>query len=314
MPKLALFTLLLLIACSQPSPTLIITAQDGPTNRESFSIETNEDGTNMTARIGTNPEQPRESGQLELMMLNVSQGQAVYIKFPNGDLMFYDAAPRVKDYSYLYEGKTIQYVIASNVDRDHLGGIPDIFSKANIKHYIEGTPNFDHPCTTNTCAIVTESVLDEGIAGKTYTEAGDNGITAGSVKIEVLNPGREFVNDNDNSIVLLITYVNTTILLMGDCETKCENKLIEHHYPRDVDVLITGHHGSSTSSSDIFAKMTQPRTSLISVGKNNQYGHPSQEVLDRLEEYGRVYRTDIDGTIVVDTDGDKVVINGEKIR
>lgn len=280
---------------------------------------------------------------LELTMFNVSQGQSILLRIPkatHNDLVgyhdynniVYDAGPKIKGQQL---PGTIDQLIVSNPDKDHLAGAAWILDTREVKKYVE--PDL-LPCTTNACAMVREKVANEpGIevvtkftGNRIYkadtprvgisecfekTRGGPfdrrTEIPSYTATIEYLSPDplEPFKTDNDNSIVLLVTYGNTTILLMGDCERACENKLLEQHYPRDVDILIVGHHGSRSSSSQDFLNIIRPKIALISAGAGNQYGHPHQEVLDRLNKIGaKIYRTDIDGSITVTTDGNNIEV------
>ena len=282
---------------------------------------------------------------LSLTMFNVSQGQSIllsipasrddYVFSPSPFNMVYDAGPRVK-------GKPlpaiIDQLVISNPDADHMNGAAWILDTKVVKKFIESDLL---PCTTNTCAVVRDKVAKESGIEVVTKFAGDRiykgdtpkvvfaecerenktfctqiEIPTHTITIDYLSPDPTdpFKNDNDNSVVLLITYANTTILFMGDCEASCENALIEKHYPRDVDVLVVGHHGSKTSSSENFLLMVNPKIALISVGKNNQYGHPDEEVIARLERTASVYRTDEDGDILLTTNGVKVNIGMNEVK
>ena len=126
-------------------------------------------------------------------------------------------------------------------------------------------------------------------------------------KLEFLNT-KEYDNENDNSNVIYLNYNNYKFLFMGDAGTEKEKDILEKYYLKDIDFLKIGHHGSNTSSSKYFIDSINPKYSLISVGKNNRYGHPKDSVLDILSN-SKIYRTDIDGSIEI-----KLNKNGCKIR
>ena len=121
---------------------------------------------------------------------------------------------------------------------------------------------------------------------------------------------------NDLSLVTRITYGQTTFLFTGDAERPSENDMIDSDEELSATVLKVGHHGSNTSSSYLFLRQVMPSYAVISCGKDNSYGHPHQEVLDRLKDIGAaVYRTDESGTIVCRSDGTSVTFeteNGKK--
>ena len=115
-------------------------------------------------------------------------------------------------------------------------------------------------------------------------------------------------NENDNSIVNYISFLNYKLLFMGDASSKVEKYLIEKYNLKNIDILKIGHHGSKYSSSKEFIEKVNPRYSIISVGRNNRYNHPHKEVLDNLKNK-KVLRTDQKGTIVFTFKKKKMEIN-----
>ena len=118
---------------------------------------------------------------------------------------------------------------------------------------------------------------------------------------------KEYDNENDNSSVIYFNYYNYKFLFMGDASTEREKDILEKYNLKDIDFLKVGHHGSNTSSSEEFINSINPKYSLISVGKNNRYGHPNKEVLDTLND-SKIYRTDQDGSIMFKIKKDKLQI------
>ena len=115
-------------------------------------------------------------------------------------------------------------------------------------------------------------------------------------KLYFLN-NKDYGNENDNSSVIYTELNNYKFLFMGDTGVEVEEDLIKKYNLQDVDILKVGHHGSKTSSSKLFIEKTNPKYSIISVGKNNRYGHPNKEVLDNLDN-SKIYRTDQDGSVM----------------
>ena len=115
-------------------------------------------------------------------------------------------------------------------------------------------------------------------------------------KLYFLNNG-DYGNENDNSSVIYTELNNHKFVFMGDAGVEVEKDLIEKYNLQNIDVLKVGHHGSKTSSGEEFINEVNPKHSIISVGKNNRYGHPNKEVLNNLEQ-SKIYRTDIDGSIM----------------
>lgn len=125
-------------------------------------------------------------------------------------------------------------------------------------------------------------------------------------KLYILN-NKDYGNENNNSSVIYAELNNRKFLFMGDAGVEVEDDLIEKYNLKDIDVLKVGHHGSKTSSSKEFIDEINPKYSIISVGKNNRYGHPNKEVLNDLED-SKIYRTDQDGSIMFEIRNDKLKI------
>ena len=125
-------------------------------------------------------------------------------------------------------------------------------------------------------------------------------------KLYFLN-NKDYGNENDNSSVIYTELNNYKFLFMGDAGVEVEKDLIEKYNLQDIDVLKVGHHGSKTSSSKIFIDEINPKYSIISVGKNNRYGHPNDGVLENLKD-SKIYRTDYDGSIMFKIKNNKLQI------
>ena len=126
-------------------------------------------------------------------------------------------------------------------------------------------------------------------------------------KLEFFNT-KVYDNENDNSSIIYLNYKNYKFLFMGDASTIRENNILEKYNLNNIDFIKIGHHGSNTSSSEEFINRINPKYSLISVGKNNRYGHPKESVLNVLNN-SKIYRTDLDGSIEI-----KLNKTGYKIR
>ena len=125
-------------------------------------------------------------------------------------------------------------------------------------------------------------------------------------KLYFLN-NKDYGNENDNSSVIYTELNNYKFLFMGDAGVEVEEDLIKKYNLKDIDILKVGHHGSKTSSSEKFINEINPKYSIISVGKNNRYGHPNKEVLNNLDS-SKVYRTDQDGSIMFKINKNKLKI------
>ena len=197
----------------------------------------------------------------------------------------------------------LNYVIGTHPHEDHIGGLDDVINAFDIENVY--LPDI----TTNTKTF--EDVLD-AIENKnleiTTPQIGDT-FTLGESNCEVKSTIIDNSNLNLASLVIRLEFGETSFLFMGDAETDNE----EQTTWEQTTVLKVGHHGSDTSSSLEFLEQIQPQISVIMVGKDNSYGHPNQETLEKLEEVGaQIYRTDENGTITITSDGTECHVETEK--
>ena len=192
----------------------------------------------------------------------------------------------------------LDYVIGTHPHEDHIGGLDDVISNFDI-----GTI-YMPKIQTNTKTF--EDVLDvierKGLK-ITSPKQGDI-FNIGNAKCEIMLAGTGLKEEQENlnlsSIVIRTTYKEQSYLFMGDSEEENENS----RNWMQTNILKVGHHGSSTSSSKKFLNQVLPQISIVSVGKDNDYGHPHDEVIDRLEKIGTlIYRTDEKGNILIESDG-----------
>lgn len=175
--------------------------------------------------------------------------------------------------------KEIDYMFVTHGDVDHAKEARCISENMNVKQSF-----------INSDGVTDYEKLDN------YKKFGNSFIEIDNVKIYNINSVL-YDNENDNSLVLLVVINNLKFLLMGDASIKVEKNLITNYDLSDVDVLKVGHHGSKSSSSKEFIDEINPKYAIISVGENNRYNHPSNEVLDNLKN-SIIYRSDKDGTIL----------------
>lgn len=242
---------------------------------------------------------------LEVVFLDVGQGDAIYIETPLGSQVLIDGG---RDRRVLRElskvmpfwDRSIDLVIATHPDADHIGGLVDVLEAFQVDYLMDTEVKNDTPVFRSyTAAVKTEAVERIPPARGTQITLDDN------VILTVLS--REVVaasNTNDASIVARLDYGDTSFLFTGDATKEIERELLGLHGVLDSDVLKVGHHGSDTSTSSEFVSAVSPSIAVISVGKGNSYGHPTKNVLDTLSDQTvRVLRTDEVGTIRLMSDG-----------
>jgi len=226
---------------------------------------------------------------LRLVMLDIGQGDAIYIETPNGTNMLVDSG---RDKTVLYElgdvmsfnQNKIDIIEVSNPDLDHIGGFPFVMEKYKIKNII--SPGTNHASLEAFSEI--EKLAKEKQIPVIKPKQGDIIVldNAENITYKILWPQGN-VNGwevNAGSLVGLITYGDKKILLTGDAPKEVEDQIINKYKDdlQNIDILKVGHHGSKTSTGSTLAKLSRPKFALISAGKNNRYGHPHQIVIDNL--------------------------------
>jgi len=242
--------------------------------------------------------------------IDVGQGDASFIEFPNKEVMLIDAGEKeygeiVKNYISNLGYKNIDYVIGTHPHSDHIGGLQEIIENFNVsKVYLPNASN-----NTNTFMDLVKSIKDNSslYEGKKGIDIVDKD----NLKVSIIAPSViDDDNLNNNSIVLKIIYNNNSFLFTGDIESDLERQILDEV---NVDVIKVSHHGSDTSSCQEFVNSVSSKYAIISVGKDNSYNHPSNEILNRWENSGsKIYRTDELGNIVVKSDGENIQIFEEE--
>jgi len=259
-------------------------------------------------------EAQRSPTTVTVAVFAVGQALAVGIVTPDGHALLYDAGNSREDAEQVilpfFRSRGIErldYLVLSHPDQDHVGGMPAVLSGITVERYVDPVL----PSTNRSYLETLRLVRERGVQ-PIRAERGRTLQLGEAVRARVLWPERPFlldtsgeVSDNDNCVVLLVEHGDVRILLPGDLERRGEEALLAREGAgMRAQILVVGHHGSRTSTSEPFLAAVQPAVAVISVGRDNPYGHPHPEVLQRLRTYGvRVYRTDSDGTVLIDSDG-----------
>jgi competence protein ComEC len=258
-------------------------------------------------------------GRLEVTVLDVGQGDSLFLSFPRGRTMLVDAGSElgvfhaggmrsgidvgedvVSPYLWSRGLKKIDVVALTHAHEDHLGGLPAIFENFRVGEFWVGRDIQTAEYRNVLAAARAHGVVIRQLKqGDTFSVDG----VAGSVLWPEDLSERSSAK-NDDSLVLRLTDGAQSYLLAGDIERPSERSILAEGEPVDVDFLRVAHHGSKTSTTDAFVSAAHPAFAAISVGRDNSFGHPSPEVTERLEAAGvHLYRTDRDGAITASTDG-----------
>lgn len=262
--------------------------------------------------VETKEKKDKNLDELEITYIDIGQGNAVLVKSKNENLLI-DGGNRANSryyYNYIKNKnlKKIDYMIASHYDEDHIAGLISILENYKVLNVLSPAYKKD----TKIYKSFKKS-LSNSNANIINPIQGDS-FNLGDAKVKILWPKvyKDGV-DNDNSIVVKITYRNMKFLFPADASKDVEDQLIYSGYNLKSDVLMVGHHGSKYSTSKEFLKEVRPKLAIISVGKNNRYKHPSKEVIKLLNsENIKILRTDLDGNITIKCDGNKIKINTNK--
>lgn len=263
---------------------------------------------------------PYWNQQFIFTTLDVGQGDALFVKFPSnyGNILI-DTGGKVKIEQEKWQQKKnsntiatskiipylkslginkLNYLILTHGDYDHMGESINLVNNFKVEKVILGCGEY------NDLEKELMQVLDKKKI-KYYSCIRELNID--KYKLQFLNT-KEYDNENDNSNVIYLNYNNYKFLFMGDAGIEKEKDILEKYNLKNIDFLKVGHHGSNTSSSEEFIDSINPKYSLISVGKNNRYGHPKASVLNILNN-SQIYRTDLNGSIEI-----KLKQNRYKIR
>ena len=264
--------------------------------------------------MGQAPAEPVE-GLFELVALDIGQGDSFLLRtkekavlIDTGEAEYADEVLEVLD---RYGVEQLDLAIASHMHSDHMGGMADVIDAVPVKTFLMT----ELPESMTPTSRVYENLLT-ALEQSPETEVvparpGDTYPLGEGVTLTILGPVAEYDDLNLTSVVCRVDAGDRSFLFTGDMEKQAEQDLIRAGADLSADVLKVGHHGANTSSTAAFLEEVNPVCSVISVGEGNSYGHPKAPVLERLTEYGPVYRTDLLGEIRVCTDGVALWVESE---
>lgn len=256
---------------------------------------------------------------LEIHMIDVGQAESILVVQGEHAMLI--------DTGDIFDGKTVvEYlqgvginkldaVIITHYHNDHSGGMHDVLSGVDVKkilgmrgRYVSTAQELFWYSDMQISRIVSSLVHLKRIPLESpYKEAGIlRTMWLGNAQVEFLSQETHTDIVNNKSIVMKVSYKDVSALFTGDSQQEVEDSLLEAEIDVSADILNVGHHGSKTSTSMDFLEKINPEYALISCGEDNKYGHPNSFVMEKLENQNvRVYRTDLDGNIVLETDGTK---------
>ncbi len=257
------------------------------------------------------------NGRLTVETLDVGQGDAILIRTPDGQKLLIDGGPdgaaveRALDEELPFWDRSLDVVLSTHSDADHLTGLITVVQRYDVGQVIEA------PIETDT-ALVNEwnNLLNEKAIPHQEVEAGGWVNLGHGARIQVLGPPQPplsgtSADTNNNSLVLKLTWGSVSFLLTGDIQGPGETALLSEHVNLRATVLKVPHHGSAYSSGQALIDAVRPVVSVISVGADNRFGEPAASTLARLDD-SIVYRTDQQGDVTFSTDGERLWISSQR--
>lgn len=244
-----------------------------------------------------------------ISFLDVGQGDAIFIEAPNKVQVLVDAGPNTSVIGALADvlpfwDRVIDMIIPTHADKDHIGGFPAVFERFTVQQVYD-TQN------TATTSIYEEFARLRDVEGAEIFEASSADTIVldedAGVYLRILFPGKDLqeLDRNDTSTVIQLIHGEVEVMLTGDASTMVEEYLV-YLYEDSLrsEILKAGHHGSHTSTSELFLETVNPELVIISAGAGNSYGHPHEDVVDRISSFGAgMLETSKMGTITLETDG-----------
>lgn len=253
-----------------------------------------------------------EEGEIQPLIvtfIDVGQGDSILLQCGGHNMLIdagkNDQGTKLQAYFNSKKIESFDYLVGTHPDEDHIGGLDVIITKFQASHVLMP----DRKADTKTYDDVILAMKYKSVSPEN-PKPGDS-FSLGDARITVLGPPeKKYGNNNNYSIVLMVRHGNKKFLFTGDAEEEEEMDILESGADVDADVLKAGHHGSKSSSCQEFLNAVSPDAAVISCGEDNKYGHPHAETMNNLRIMGvDVYRTDREGAIVIESDGDNLTFN-----
>ncbi|MDO4854116.1 MAG: MBL fold metallo-hydrolase [Coriobacteriia bacterium] len=296
---------------SDEAQTEVVDTSGDASSEQADAQDDAKEASESKAKATTSSSQSKQAKSEKLLVkfVDVGQGDASLIEFPDGKTMLIDTADGGSSevVSTLRADKRtkIDYLVATHPDADHIGGLASVITSVKVASVWMPKAT----SSTKTYQNLLETIDSQGLSINTCY-AGRKIASGKNYTAELLWPEKsaKYFNSNDYSAVVKLTYGKNTFLFTGDAPVEAESQCVS----ASVDVLKVSHHGSASGTNASLAKKLSPKIAVLSYGKNS-YGHPTQVVLDALNSVdAQVFGTYVNGTVTVTSDGTKVKASAEK--
>ena len=258
----------------------------------------------------TEPTDAFENYDMSAHFIDVGKADSIYVNCKDKNILIdggeKDTYNTVVEYLKKKGIKKLDLVIASHPHSDHIGGLVEVLNEFKIGKVLMPKLRDDIVPTSKVyenflLAIDKNNIpVEIAISGNTFY--------IGNLKIEIFAPNKQYDSINNNSIVAKLIYKNISFLFTGDAEKESEQDILSKNFDIKSTVLKVGHHGSKTSTTNAFLKRVNPEYAVICVGED-KYNLPKKETINRLKNCGaKIYRTDLNGTVVLATNGDDIKV------
>lgn len=248
---------------------------------------------------------------LRITVFDIGQGDSIFIEAENGNQVLIDGGPSSAVLGKLGSAmplgdRSIDLILLTHPHVDHVGGLIEVLKRYDVGMVIESGANYSTSEYREWHAMLEQKHIPVVIA-----RAGQKIRLSPKAALDILTPFQSFENislknAHDSMVVSKLTYASSSVMLTGDAEKYLEFRLLLSGADLKSDILKVGHHGSKTSTTADFVAAVSPRYAVISVGRKNRYGHPTQQTLDTLAKFNiTILRTDLDGDIEFVSDGRK---------
>ncbi len=251
---------------------------------------------------------------MSVHFIDVGKADSIYIKCKDKNILI-DAGEKntydlVNEYLRRQNVKVLDLVIATHPHTDHIGGMPKVIEEFQINKLLMPELKEEVIPTSRTYEKFLLAIKNKNIAPERPIPG--TSFNVGELIFDVLAPNKQYDDVNNNSIVVKMTFKNTSFLFTGDAEKESENDMMNNNFNLEADVLKVGHHGSKTSTSSAFLRKVNPKYAVVCVGED-RYNLPKKITIDKLTKRNiKVFRTDCNGTVVFSTDGNKISVFTEK--